>query len=45
MQETTDVGEGVEKGEPFFPVVGNADWCNHSGNMEVPQKVKNTATL
>ena len=23
----TSVGEDVEKGEPFWAVAGNADWC------------------
>ena len=29
-QETTDVDEDAEKGEPFCPVGGNANWCCHS---------------
>ena len=29
--ETTDVGEDVEKREPFCTVGGNANWCSHSG--------------
>ena len=29
-QETTDVGEDVEKGEPLCNVGGNANWCSHS---------------
>ena len=29
-QETTDVGKNVEKGEPFYTVGGNANWCSHS---------------
>jgi len=30
-QETTGVGEDVEKGEPSCTVGGNASWCSHSG--------------
>ena len=29
----TDAGEDVEKGEPSYPVGGNASWCNHSGKQ------------
>ena len=29
-QETTNVGEDVEKGEPSYTVVRNASWCSHS---------------
>ena len=29
-QETTDVGEDVEKGDPSYTVGGNAIWCSHS---------------
>ena len=41
-QQTTSVGEDVEKGEPFCTVGGNADWCSHCGkHMEIPQEIKN----
>ena len=30
MQETTDVGENVEKGEPSYTDGGNANWYSHS---------------
>jgi len=30
-QETTGVGEDVEKGEPSCTVVGNANWYSHCG--------------
>ena len=34
--------EGVEKGEPFCTVGGNADWGSHCGKQyELPQKIKN----
>ena len=29
-QETTDVGEDAEKGEPSCTVTRNASWCSHS---------------
>ena len=29
-QETTDVGEDVEKEEPFCTADGNTNWCSHS---------------
>ena len=32
-QETRDVGEGVEKGEPSHIVGRNASWCSHSGRQ------------
>ena len=32
-QETTGVGEDVEKGEPSGTVGGNANWCSHSGKQ------------
>ena len=32
-QETTDVGEDVEKGVPSYAVGGNANWCSHSGKQ------------
>ena len=32
-QETADVGEDVEKGEPSCTVGGNANWCSHSGEQ------------
>ena len=32
-QETTDVGEDVEKGEPSCAVGRNANWCSHSGKQ------------
>ena len=45
-QETTYVGEDVERGEPSCTVGGNVNWCSHSENcVEVPQRVKNRATL
>ena len=40
-QETTDVGEDVEKGESSYTVGGNATLEN---SMEAPQKVKNVTT-
>ena len=30
-QETTDVGEDAEKGEPSYTVGGNASWYSHFG--------------
>ena len=30
-QATTDVGEHVEKEEPFCTAGGNANWCSYSG--------------
>ena len=45
-QETTDVGEDAEKGEPSCTVGGNANWCSHSGKqLFLKQKAKNRATL
>ena len=32
-QETTDVGEDAEKGEPSNTVGGNANWYRHSGKQ------------
>ena len=32
-QETTNVGEDVEKGGPKCTVGGNASWCSHSGKQ------------
>ena len=32
-QQTTSDGEGVEEGEHFCPVGGNADWCGHCGKQ------------
>ena len=32
-QETTHVGEDVEKGEPSCTVGGNVYWCSHSGKL------------
>ena len=32
-QETTGVGEDVEKGEPSHSVAGNANWCSHCGKQ------------
>ena len=32
-QETTNVGEDVEKGEPSYTVGGNASWCSHFGKQ------------
>ena len=32
-QETTNVGEDVEKGEPSCTVGGNVNWCSHSGKL------------
>ena len=32
-QETTDVGEDVEKEEPSCTVGGNTNWCSHSGKQ------------
>ena len=32
-QETTGVGEDVEKGEPSCTVGGDANWCSHCGKQ------------
>ena len=32
-QETTNVGEDVEIGEPSCTVGGNVNWCSHSGKL------------
>ena len=32
-QETSSADEGVEEGEPFCTVGGNADWCSHCGKQ------------
>ena len=32
-QETTNVGEDVEKREPSCTVGGNVNWCSHSGKL------------
>ena len=32
-QETTGVGEDVDKGQPFYPVGRNAKWCSHLGKQ------------
>ena len=41
-QETTGVDKDVKKGEPFYSVGGNANWCSLlENNTEVHQKVKN----
>ena len=32
-QETTNVGEVVEKGEPSYTVGVNASWCSHFGKQ------------
>ena len=32
-QETTNVGEDVEKGEPSCSVGGNVNWGSHSGKL------------
>ena len=42
-QETTCVGEDVEKGEPSYTVGGNTSWCNHFG--EQWGEIKNRASL
>ena len=45
-QETTDIGKGAEREEPFCSGGGNANWCGHSGKqMEVPQKITDRTTL
>ena len=33
-QETTDVGEDAQKGEPSYTVGGNANWYSHSGRQD-----------
>ena len=33
MQEPTNVGEDVEKGEPSYTVGGNASWYRHFGKQ------------
>ena len=35
INKSTNNGAGndVEKGEPFFTVGGNADWCSHCGKQ------------
>ena len=43
-QETTNVGEDVEKGNPSYVVGGNARWYTLEKSVEVHQKVKNRAT-
>ena len=46
IKELKKIISHAEKEEPSCNVSGNANWCNHSGkHMEVPQKVKNRATL
>ena len=42
-QETTNVGEDVEKGEPYCTVGGSAATLGNS--VKVPQKIKNRTTL
>ena len=32
-QETTGVGEDMEKGESSYTAGGNANWCSHSGEQ------------
>ena len=32
-QETKDIGEDAEKGEPSNTVGGNANWCSHYGKQ------------
>ena len=32
-EKTTDVGEDAQKGESFYTVGGNANWCSHSGKQ------------
>ena len=45
-QETTEIGEDAEKGEPSTLLVGMQTGATTlENNMEVPQKVKNRATL
>ena len=45
-QETTEVGEDADKGEPSYTVGGNASWYSPLEHcVEVPEKVKNRATL
>ena len=39
--QITNVGEGVEKREPSYIVVGNVNWCSHWKNSrKIPQKGK-----
>ena len=46
MQDTRNVREDMEKGEPSCTVGGNASSAATLENsMEVPQKVKNRTTL
>ena len=48
IQETTDVGEDVDKGDYFCTIGGNATigGATTLGNsMKVPQKIKNRTTL
>ena len=33
IQETTGVGEDVEKEEPFSTIGGNSNWCIHFENQ------------
>ena len=33
IDQPTSGGEGVEKGEHFHTVGGNADWCSHCGKQ------------
>ena len=45
-QETTDVGEDVEKEEPFTLLMGmQTGAATLQNSMEVPQKIKNRTTL
>ena len=45
-QQTANAGEDVMKIEPFCPVGGNADWCNHYGKQcGVTSKIKNGTAL
>ena len=40
-QQKTNAGEDVEKGEPFYTVGGNANWCSHCGkSMRYFNKLK-----
>ena len=45
-QETTDVGKGVQKGEPSYTVDGvQTSVVTMEKGKEFPQKVKNRTTL
>ena len=46
-QQTTSIGEDVERGEASCIVGGNADWCSHCGKQYgvTAKKLKNGTGL